>query len=229
MRACYGTDAGRKRRFGVINSWQAMLRADGSFIAHMVAPGNYVTGGNTVDLSEAFIDQIHFTVPPAASAADAATPIDIGTVTLREPVKLKIGETAPDFSARTLDGGAIKLGDLRGKYVLLDFWATWCGPCVKETPHLQATYHEFASDKRFTMVSLSCDSEAEAPRQFVKKNDIAWQQIFLGGSWPQDTVSKNYGITAIPQIVLIGPDGKILARDLRGENIQKAVAKALAN
>jgi peroxiredoxin len=156
-----------------------------------------------------------------------AVPIDIGKVILRAPVSLRVGDVAPEFSAPLLASGEIKLADFRGKYVLLDFWATWCGPCVAETPNLQATFQAHGGDKRFEMLSLSCDSDVKAPTDFVKANNIGWPQAFLGGNWAKDKVSQGYGVTAIPQIMLIGPDGRILARDIRGEKIKETVGAAL--
>jgi peroxiredoxin len=229
LRAWYRTTAGRKRKFGFINMRQGMLHGDGSFIAQMVAPGNYVMGGNTIEVREAMVEPLRFVVPPGANATIALEPIDIGNVHLIAPVTLKVGETAPDFEVPLLAGGTIKLSDFRGRYVLLDFWATWCGPCVRETPNLRATYQAWGKDSRFQMISLSSDSAPEAPLKFVKEKNIDWPQAFLGGDWWRDGVSRNYGVTGIPQIMLIGPDGKIVARDLRGEKIKKTVAAVLVN
>lgn len=77
------------------------------------------------------------------------------------------------------------------------------------------------------MISLSKDSDREAPGKFVKAKGLSWTQAFLGGDWSKDIVAQNYGIMAIPQIMLIGPDGKIIARDLRGPKIKEVVAAAL--
>jgi peroxiredoxin len=140
---------------------------------------------------------------------------------------LKAGDRAPNFTVPTLDGSSIKLSELRGNYVLLDFWATWCGPCVAETPNLKSIYESFGKDPHFMMISLSIDAERETPSKFVNAKGLAWPQAFLGGDWSKNIVAQNYGITAIPQIMLIGPDGKIIVRDLRGSKIKETVATAL--
>jgi peroxiredoxin len=140
--------------------------------------------------------------------------------------ELKPGDVAPAFEVKTIDGRTLKLVDFRGKYVLLDFWATWCGPCVGETPHLKATYDAFGKNDQFVMIGLSLDENPAAPRDYARRNAIQWIQGFLG-AWSQATVANLYGVQGIPSIFLIGPDGRIVERDLRGEEIRAAVARAL--
>ena len=172
------------------------------------------------------LDKIHVTIPAGTDDADA--PVDIGKVMLKAAVDLKAGDVAPDLSIKTLDGRSLKLSDFRGKYVLLDFWATWCGPCVGEMPNLKATYDTFGKDARLVMISLSLDPDRASPEKFVKDNGIGWTQVFLG-EWSKDLITLSYGVFAIPKIFLIGPDGKVLATGLRGPKIKKAVAAALAS
>jgi RNA polymerase sigma factor (sigma-70 family) len=155
--------------------------------------------------------------------------LDLGAILL-VPVPprkvVKIAEPAPGFRVETLNGKPIDLGAYRGKYVLLDFWATWCGPCVAETPYLKETFDAFGQDERFAMVGLSLDKSKDAPRSYAEKNGLRWTQGFLG-DWAKTKVPEDYGVSGIPAIWLIGPDGRIVAKDLRGTGIKKAVARAL--
>jgi hypothetical protein len=99
---------------------------------------------------------------------------------------------------------------------------------VGETPFLKATYKAFGASDHFAMVSLSLDDNPAAPIDFTRKNDIKWTQGFLG-KWSDSKVAPMYGVEGIPAIFLIGPDGKIVARDLRGEAIKEEVGNALRN
>jgi peroxiredoxin len=203
------------------------FHADGSFIGEMCEPGKYLVDvilrkGKAV----AMLDRIHVTIPAGTDDGDA--PFDIGKVMLKAVVDLKSGDMAPDFSVKTLDGKLLKLSDFRDKYVLLDFWATWCPPCIEEMPNLKATYDTFGKDARFIMISLSLDPGRASPEKFANDNGIGWTQVFLG-EWSKDEVAPSYGVFAIPRIFLIGPDGKVLAADLRGSKIEEAVAAGLAS
>jgi thiol-disulfide isomerase/thioredoxin len=142
------------------------------------------------------------------------------------PNALGAGKLAPAFEATTLDGRPLKLEDFRGKYVLLDFWATWCGPCIEEIPQLQAIHDAFGRDERFTILSLSVDEKVDEPRRFQEKRKLPWPQSFLGAGI-QGPVPASFGVRAVPAFVLIGPDGKIVAQGMRGEDIKKEVARAL--
>jgi thiol-disulfide isomerase/thioredoxin len=103
-------------------------------------------------------------VPPPG---DGDGPVDLGNVPLVLQKVLNVGDAAPDFQTVTLDGKPLRLADYRGKTVLLDFWATWCGPCRGETPHLKRVREAFRGDDRLAIIGLSLDDEAAAPREYV--------------------------------------------------------------
>jgi peroxiredoxin len=158
---------------------------------------------------------------------DAAdSPLDLGVLkpTLVGDVPLGVGASAPDFTVKMLDGKDLNLANLRGKFVLLDFWATWCAPCVAEVPNLKAVHDRFSGDPRFVLVSLSLDERLGDAEFFVRRQGLHWLQGFAG---PDSPVVSAYGATAIPATFLINPEGKILARDIRGEATKAAVAEAL--
>src|SRR5262249_18346084 len=139
-------------------------------------------------------------------------PIDLGSV---QPVAvggkvLQVGEIAPDFSVKTLDGKDLKLADFKGRFILLDFCATWCAPGVAEVSNLRKAHEAFGKDPRFAIVSLSLDEKPDDAAFFVAAEQIPWLQGFVGADSP---VVAAYGATAIPATFLIGPDGKVLAKD----------------
>jgi len=152
--------------------------------------------------------------------------IDRAKLAANQGIKLHAGDSTPDFICKTFDGKLLRLSDLRGKYVLLDFWATSCAPCVAQLPDLKATYDVFGKDKRFVLVSLSLDTTEAEPRKFVTAKGIRWTQSFLDDQL-KSSVERAYGFSAVPQVLLVGPDGKLIAKDLRGPHIQEVVAAAL--
>lgn len=169
----------------------------------------------------------HKVVVPEMPGGRSDEPLDVGAIELNMTKRIKVGDPAPGFEVPALDGGTIKLEDFRGKFVLLDFWATWCGPCLAETPNLKAAYEAFGKDDGFAMIGLSLDQNEDAPRKYAEKNDLGWHQAFLGPFTEKTKVPNDYGVQGIPSIWLIGPDGNVVAKDLRGEAIKETIAKAL--
>lgn len=143
-----------------------------------------------------------------------------------QKVSLAAGQVAPEFKASTLAGKEIQLSDYRGKFVLLDFWATWCGPSLAETPNFKKIHEAFGKRDDFVLIGLSLDRDPEKPRAYLKENQCGWVDGFLG-DWGKDKVTQKYGVQRIPSIWLIGPDGKIVHKGLRGEQIYEAVNSAL--
>ena len=141
------------------------------------------------------------------------------------PALALIGKTVPDFSAMDLDGNPISLQDYRGKVILLDFWAVWCGPCIAEMPNVKRVYNRY-KDKGFDIIGISLDTDEKRLRNYLKENDIPWRQVFSGKGW-QSPVLQQYGIRAIPAQWLIARDGILISHRARGKALEKLVAEAM--
>jgi peroxiredoxin len=139
-------------------------------------------------------------------------------------ITLEVGDSAPDFSAETLKGEKICLNDLKGKTVLLDFWSTWCGPCVAEISNVKKAYQKYKDDIVF--LGINVDTSKETVAKFIKEEKIEWPQVFDGEGWESGIVKK-YGIRGIPAVFLIDQDGKIAAKDLRGESLMQTIESVI--
>ena len=142
------------------------------------------------------------------------------------PVKLKIGDAAPAFEATTLDGKKITLAGFQGRYVFVDFWATWCGPCIVEVPNMVALHQALGARKDFRIIGVSLDVDEQAMRKFIKSNKLVWPQVF-GDKAGANKMADRFGAVAIPTTYLISPDGKIVAVDLGGKQLVDKVRKLI--
>ncbi len=140
--------------------------------------------------------------------------------------RIKPGARPFAVTAIDLSGKPISLAQYRGKVVLMDFWATWCSPCVGEMPNVIANYKKYHA-KGFDIVGVSLDQDKGALTKYIADNKMPWRQIFDGKGWGS-AVPKQYGVQAIPFGLLIGRDGKIVALEVRGPALGPAIEKALA-
>jgi peroxiredoxin len=147
--------------------------------------------------------------------------------TLDKFEKVSIGKIAPAFSAPDTAGKIVNLSDYRGKYVLIDFWASWCGPCREENPIVVKAWYKY-KDKNFDILSVSLD-EASMRNAWLKAihvDKLSWQQISNLKGW-EEPIAKLYMVGSIPQNFLLDPKGKIIAANLRGEDLNKKLAELL--
>ena len=129
-----------------------------------------------------------------------------------------VGTQAIDFAQADTSGKMVSLQSFRGKYVLVDFWASWCGPCRMENPNLVAAYHKY-KNKNFTVLGVSLDRDKKAWLQAIAKDGLQWTQVSDLKHWGNEA-ARLYKISAIPQNLLVGPDGVIIGKNLRGEELQ---------
>jgi peroxiredoxin len=139
--------------------------------------------------------------------------------------RISIGKQAVDFTANDPTGKSVKLSDHFGKYLLIDFWAAWCGPCRKENPNLVKAYQAY-KDKGFAILGVSLDKNKESWLKAIEKDGLTWTQVSDLKYWHSEPASL-YGVRAIPANFLLDTQGKIIGRNLRGEVLLKKLEELL--
>jgi peroxiredoxin len=180
----------------------------------------YQVGGPQPDPAE--LDSLFNSLSPEIKNTESAK---VFKKSLDELRTTGIGATAPDFTQNDVNGVPVKLSAFRGKYVLLDFWASWCGPCREENPNVVKVYNKF-KDKNFTILSVSLD-KADARNNWlaaIRNDGLTWTQVSDLKFW-DNAAAQLYYITSIPSNFLIDPNGKIVARDLRGADLDAKLAE----
>lgn len=153
------------------------------------------------------------------------------TTTPEEPkapeTKVKVGQVAPQFSAKTPEGKTLALKDAMGKATIIDFWASWCGPCRAENPNMVALYNEFHG-KGLNIIGVSLDKPGKAAdwKAAIDKDKLTWNHVSNLNHW-DDPIVKEYGVDSIPAAFLLDKDGKVVAVNLRGEALKAKVAELL--
>jgi thiol-disulfide isomerase/thioredoxin len=137
-----------------------------------------------------------------------------------------LNKQAPAISLVDTSGKLFSLSSLKGKYVLVDFWASWCGPCRKENPNVVAAYEKY-KNKNFTILGVSLDEDKADWIKAINKDKLTWKQISILSDWNSHPITEQYQFNAIPFNVLVDPQGKIIASDLRGIGLEAKLAEVL--
>lgn len=143
--------------------------------------------------------------------------------------RLELLGNSIEIAGPTVSGGDYNIDDMKGKVVLVDFWATWCGPCIAELPNVKNLYEAY-HDKGFEVIGISLDQDEQSLTEFIKEKDLAWQTIFFPEAENQgwdNPIARHYGISGIPTAILVNQDGKVVSLQARGENLQEELAKLL--
>ena len=210
-----------KAYLDTLHHWLVKPEPDGRFRISGVEPGDYDFAVDLYGTVEGCLVHpiaqrvIHFSVKPGESS------LNLGKLSIPSLSLPEIGGTAGDFSFDTLTGGKSSLAALRGNYVLIDFWASWCTQCVSKLDAVEQLREQFAGDKPLVVLGANLDANPLRVREFLKSKLFPWQHALLG-DWSSTDVPRRFAVSGVPAYVLIDPNGHILAR---GNSLEEIASK----
>ena len=202
-----------------LHTWFVKPEPDGRIRITGVPPGKYDFSVNLYGSTEGCLVHpiaqrvVHFFVKPGD------TKLDLGKISIPSFTLPKVGDLASDFEFESPSGAKTSLAALRGNYVLVDFWATWCDPCLAKLDQIEHLREQFKGDKPLVVVGANLDAEIDRARDFLKKKPLPWYHAHLG-DWSSTEVPRRFAISTVPAYVLIGPDGRILGHEYSLEVIE---------
>jgi peroxiredoxin len=218
-----GSDAVRTGLDSITNDIQTSI--DQFITKHPASPVSTLAILSTINLTEdvAVLEKRLNSLKPAALSNVFGGQLKQAVVNAKFN---SVGSIALDFSQADTTGKQVTLSQFKGKYVLVDFWASWCGPCRKENHFLVKTFNKY-KDKNFIVLGVSLDEEKDEWLKAIAKDELKWTQVSDLKGW-ENEVAQKYKITSIPRNLLVGPDGKIIAKDLRGDDLDAKLEEILA-
>ncbi len=221
------SDAWRSSREGAaylktLHHWFVKPQPDGRIRISGVEPGQYELAVNLYGSTEGCLFHPVATRVVPVTVKEGQSAVDLGTLMIPSLSLPKEGDVADNFGFVDLDGGQIDLAALRGKFVLLDFWATWCGPCVAKLDDVERLRRQYG-DEGLVVVGVNLDADKLRARKFIQRKSLPWHHALLG-DWSSTDVPRKFAVSSVPTYVLIDPDGRIVVRSY----LLEAIAKKLA-